>query len=167
MKKSTTKKAPEAPKLSTASVDLSALSPAELEAYNAAVAAPLGRGFWKPETPGEMLCGVLQSVTIEEGIPNDNGEPTTQKVATFSTPQGSRCVSLQTVLASQFDSLGVREGERVMIVFRGLGQKKKGRNASKLFQVRIVGEPERIPAPPTKGVRTEPKATARRKGGKP
>jgi hypothetical protein len=100
-------------------------------------------GFWKPTADGQHLRGIVTQaievkgkdeklntfytllLTSEEGGPIKDGEDKTIKT------EAGMIVGVGGKMLLSF--LHGREGKEVMLIYRGLGAKKPGQNAPKLY----------------------------------
>lgn len=86
---------------------------------------------WKPENPNDEIVGVLINVEKEVGENKSN---------LYTIENGDKYIKVwgSTVLDPNMSA--VKIGEKVKIVFTGLGEAKAGRNPPKLFKVYVDRE---------------------------
>jgi hypothetical protein len=82
--------------------------------------------FWKPENKGDEVIGILRAIEHEVG---DNKST----LYTVEQADGSVNVWGSAILDSRMK--GIMIGEKVKIVYQGLGEKKAGKNPPKLWNV--------------------------------
>ena len=84
--------------------------------------------FWTPEKKDDELFGVL--IAIENSV-----GPNNSMMYTFEEGKSHEMVNVwgSTVLDSRMK--GIRLGQEVKIVYKGLGEKAPGKHAPKLWQV--------------------------------
>lgn len=162
------------PPVEGANVDLSGLNAAELAAYQEALLEPVRTLYWKPEREGEFVTGTLERVLVREVLDEKSGELKEERSAVL-TRDGKppiRVGMLATLLRA-FHELDVRDGSRLMIVYRGEGTAKPRQSPPKFFKVRVLEEgagavslgawtPPEPDAAPARVVRRKPRA---KKGG--
>lgn len=85
-------------------------------------------GVWKPEEKGDEIEGQLKSVDTNVGSNNSN-------MYHIETNDGIIGVWGSVVLDSRLSTVAL--GSQVKLVFQGLGEKKGGKNAPKLFKVYV------------------------------
>lgn len=81
---------------------------------------------WKPEKAGDEIVGLL--IEIQDSV-----GPNNSKLYTVDNREEEMAVWGSTVLDGRMSR--VKIGEEVKIVYKGLGKKKPGQNAPKLFDV--------------------------------
>src|SRR3990167_10679978 len=83
--------------------------------------------FWKPESKDDEVVGTL--VAVEKNVGENN--------STLYTIQKDDSNNVNVWGSAVLDSRmkGVRVGEKVRIVYEGLGEKKAGKNPPKLWRV--------------------------------
>lgn len=94
--------------------------------------------FWKPEKVDDTIVGLL--VALEKDVGQNNS-----MMYTIQQKETGENVNVwgSAVLDSRMKGIAV--GEEVKIVYKGLGDKKAGKNAPKLWQV-FVNKGIDIPA---------------------
>ena len=100
-------------------------------------------GFWKPTEVGQTLQGVVGRQMISkgaEGKPNvfyaiRITDPKSGPIVTGEdeevTIEGGELVGVGGAILGTF--LGGREGQEVFLVFKGMGEKKAGKNPARLY----------------------------------
>lgn len=81
---------------------------------------------WKPEGKGDEIVGLL--VDVQENVGSNSS-----MLYTIQVGEERKNVWGSVVLDSRMR--GVKVGEEVKIIYQGLGEKKGGNNAPKLFTV--------------------------------
>lgn len=83
---------------------------------------------WKPENKDDEVVGIL--VDVEHGVGDNNS-------TMYTIEQASNHESISVWGSAVLDSRmkGISVGEEVRIVYKGLGDKKPGKNPPKLWQV--------------------------------
>lgn len=87
--------------------------------------------FWIPETENEFIEGVLISKKQDVGVNKSC-------VYVVETSLGVKNVWGSTILDSRMDLIEV--GSKIKILYKGLGEKKGGKNPPKIFKVYIDRE---------------------------
>ena len=88
-------------------------------------------GAWKPENKGDEIIGVLINVEKDVGA-------NSSMVYSIEVENKSISVWGSTVLDSKM--VAAKIGDKVKIVYDGLGEKQPGKNAPKLFNVYVDRE---------------------------
>lgn len=92
--------------------------------------------FWKPAKVGEKIAGTF----VRFGKGEYKGKPTYSMA--LNVKGTIKKVGLSAVLLSLFRPVakGMKTGTKIAIEFTGLGGKKKGQNATKLFTATLDGK---------------------------
>lgn len=86
---------------------------------------------WSYQNEGDFIEGILVNVEHDVGENKSN-------LYHIETPEGVRSVWGSAVLDQRMPF--VKVGEKVKITFKGLGEKKSGKNAPKIFKVEVNRE---------------------------
>ncbi len=81
---------------------------------------------WSPQEEGDSITGVLLNVKKDVG-------PNNAMLYTLSVDEKSKVVWGSTILDDRMMSCNI--GDIVRITYKGLGEKKPGQNAVKIFKV--------------------------------
>lgn len=84
--------------------------------------------IWNPKTDGELIEGKLILIQNEIGVNESN-------LYSIETPTGVKNVWGSAVLDSRMSL--VKVGDQIRITFKGLGEKKGGKNPPKIFKVEV------------------------------
>ena len=85
-------------------------------------------GIWKPETPGDLIQGILLNVQNNIGANNSN-------LYTLEVDMKPISVWGSAILDPKMTAAQI--GDSIQIVYDGLGDAKSGQSAPKLFKVFI------------------------------
>lgn len=99
-------------------------------------------GFFKFEKEGDEVTGVLLEISTGVGENKSN-------LYTLEVDGKPVNVWGSTILDQRM--LGIKEGELIKIIYKGLGEKKSGKNAPKIFQV-LVDRPSDDDKKPTETI---------------
>ncbi len=89
--------------------------------------------MWTPEKVDDCIEGLLIKVTEDVG-------QNKSKLYAIKTTDGLKNVWGCVILDSKMDLIGI--GSQIKITYKGLGEKKGGNNAPKIFKVEHDEEPE-------------------------
>ncbi len=89
-------------------------------------------GFWEYEKDGDSIMGVL--IKIEDDVGSNSSKLYTLEVDTKPTNVWGSVILDQRMV-------GIKVGDLVKIVYKGLGEAKAGHNAPKIFQVLVDRNP--------------------------
>ena len=107
-------------------------------------------GFWKPDTEGQGIQGVVGHAVETAGrdgttnnfftlrVTTEESGPIVSSAGRTLKTEPGRMVGVGGRTLLNF--LSERIGQEVVLVYRGLGDAKKGRNAPKLYDTYEVGE---------------------------
>jgi hypothetical protein len=125
------------------------LSPAEKTAYEKAASKSRG-DFWPPKDvkPGAMFMGDFVAVEMKPNTlkkPKRGEEQEMQRLYVFKNEDATTKIWGAAVLDSEFDSLGAKPGDRILILYQGRAERgSKGKQPAKLFSaVKVVTPKER------------------------
>lgn len=102
-------------------------------------------GFWKPTSPGQTIQGIVGPMIVTKGA---DDKPNRFYTLRITNPERATAVQSTDGKAAADveagDLVGVggalllsflanREGQEVYLVYKGLGEKKRGKNPAKLY----------------------------------
>ena len=96
-------------------------------------------GIWEYSKDGDTLEGVLISIQKEVG-------PTKSMLYTLETKEGILSAWGSAILDQRM--MGIKVGNVIQIVYKGLGEAQAGKNAPKIFKVLVDKEPSVEPTAP-------------------
>lgn len=103
----------------------------------------MGGGYaptWSPETVGDSLHGVVSTLPKELTLNKGKRSEIETRVMEVTDMEGDRHAVWESVLLTElFDEVVLQgPGTEIFIEYNGLGKKKAGQNAAKLFTVAIA-----------------------------
>lgn len=115
------------------------LSKAEREILERLKAREVGSQWWQPVEDGDYISGVVTDMREQDSQFKEGKKPKKQTVLTLDRGEtGSLQVTVNVVLANEIKRLSPRNGDRVLICYRGKSSGARRGKPANLYTMEIV-----------------------------